>query len=170
MYCWNRNRSDAERTQRAFVRCGVSVMTPSTNCIDMIKSFEGMKLKAYKCPAGIWTIAYGATAGVKEGDTMTEAEAIDRLKRDVANLSVGVQKLLHVRVTQNQLDALISFAYNVGLGRFSTSTLLKKVNSGHFIEAANEFGKWIHAGATTLPWLVRRRKAEADLFMKPESK
>lgn len=132
--------------------------------IELIKSFEGLYLKAYKCPAGIWTIGYGHTKGVKEGQQITASQAEEFLREDVAQFARDVLRQ-NLRLTQNQFDALVSFVFNVGGGNFLKSTLLRKakVNSND-PTIKNEFLRWNKAAGKVLPGLTRRRQAEADLY------
>lgn len=137
--------------------------------LDLIKSFEGLALKAYLCPAGVPTIGYGHTrtvahADVAAGRRITQAEAEALLRADLEFFEAGVTKKVRTSLRQNQFDALVSFAYNVGLGAFGNSTLLAHVNARRFDEAAAQFAKWTRAGGRVLPGLVRRRKAESELF------
>lgn len=141
-------------------------MKTGMNGLHLITEYEGLRLQAYKCPTDIWTIGYGHTAGVSANDVITEEEALFFLRQDVAETEQAVNQYVHVPLTQNQFDALISFTFNVGVGNFRTSTLLKKLNAGDDDGAAREFGRWIHAGGKTLPGLVRRREAERALFLK----
>ena len=147
-------------------------MKPSQNCINMIKMFEGFRAKPYKCPAGVPTIGYGSTFysnGKKvtlKDKPITEQDATNLLTTVVTNFSSGVSKLLKIQVTQNQFDALVDFAYNVGIGNLKSSTLLKKVNAKNFSGAALEFIKWNKADGKVLPGLTKRRTAEKDLFIK----
>lgn len=139
--------------------------------IDLIKSFEGLKLTAYLCPAGVPTIGYGTTKGLTRADvgkkTITEAEATGLLIEDVARFEKAVDKLVKVKLTENQRGALVSFTYNLGEGNFGSSTLLKKINAGDFKSAQSEFAKWDKAGGKVLAGLTRRRAAEAKLFGTP---
>ena len=137
--------------------------------IPLIKEFEGCKLKAYLCPAGVWTIGYGHTDGVKEGDEITQQEADRLLANDVHSFSAGVQRLVTSDINRNQLGALTSFAFNVGLGNLRHSTLLRLVNKGDFVGAANQFSRWNKAGGKVLAGLTRRREAEKKLFLKEEN-
>lgn len=138
----------------------------------MIKMFEGFSAKPYKCPAGVPTIGYGSTFysnGKKvtlKDKLITEQDATNLLTTVVTNFSSGVSKLLKIQVTQNQFDALVDFAYNVGIGNLKSSTLLKKVNAKNFSGAALEFIKWNKADGKVLPGLTKRRTAEKDLFIK----
>lgn len=142
-------------------------MNISTNGIELIKQFEGCSLKAYKCPAGIWTIGYGHTNGVKEGQTITKTEAERLLKEDLARFERVINDVIKVRINQNQFDALVSFSYNVGTGALKKSTLLKLINKEDYNRAAEQFNKWIYAGGKKLAGLVKRRTAEKELFLKP---
>lgn len=132
--------------------------------IELIKSFEGLFLTAYKCPAGIWTIGYGHTKGVKQGQQITANKAEEFLREDVAQFEKDVLKQ-NLKLTQNQFDALVSFVFNVGGGNFQKSTLLRKakVNSND-PSIKDEFLRWNKAAGKVLPGLTRRRQAEADLY------
>lgn len=141
-------------------------MKAGINGLNLITEYEGLRLQAYKCPADKWTIGYGHTDGVSANDVITEEDALFFLRQDVAETERVVSQYVHVPLTQNQFDALVSFAFNVGVGNFRTSTLLKKINAGDDDGATREFGRWIHAGGKTLPGLVRRREAERVLFLK----
>lgn len=135
--------------------------------LDLIKQFEGCKLSAYLCPAGVWTIGWGRTTNVKRGDTCTQAQADAWLVQEYDAFERKVRALIKVAVTPNQLGALISFAYNVGVGALQSSTLLRLLNQGDYAGAAAQFARWNKAGGKTLAGLTRRRKAEADLFVQP---
>lgn len=134
--------------------------------IDLIKEFEGLRLTAYKCAAGVWTIGYGHTEGVTGAMVITEATADELLARDLAKFEAGVSKLVKVELNQNQFDALVSFAFNCGLANLAKSTLLKKLNATvPADQVAAEFMRWNKAGGKVLPGLTRRRAAEAALFV-----
>ncbi|WP_417764674.1 lysozyme [Shewanella chilikensis] len=132
---------------------------------EIIKEFEGLRLEAYKCPADVWTIGYGHTRAVVPGDVITEKEAEDFLSEDVEDAEDAVNAYVDVKLNQNQFDALVSFVYNLGAGNFRSSTLLRKLNAGDYLGAANEFKRWNKSGGVTLNGLVRRREAEANLFI-----
>lgn len=143
--------------------------------LALIKSFESLQLKAYPDPGTggkPWTIGYGHTYGVKPGDTCTETEAEELLLGDLLVAEEGVDRLVKVPLTEGQRDALISFAFNVGLDEdtddvaegLGDSTLLKVLNMGWYDAAADEFKKWNRSGGKVLNGLTRRRKAEEDLF------
>jgi lysozyme len=130
----------------------------------LLKKFEGCKLKAYYCPAGVCTIGYGHTSAagapqVVDGMTITQAQAEDILKRDIVKYEVAVMDLVKVKLTQNQFDVLTDFAYNAGVGNLKSSTMLKKINSGDLDAVPAELMKWTKGGGKVLPGLVRRRQA-----------
>jgi lysozyme len=136
----------------------------TSKSLDLVKHFEGCKLSAYKCPAGVWTIGYGHTAGVKQGDTCTQMQADLWLKNELSAQERTINEFVTVKITQNQRYALASFIYNVGPGAFKNSTLARKLNNGDYTGAAAEFSKWTKAGGKTLPGLISRRAAERALF------
>jgi lysozyme len=158
-------------------------MKTSALGLSLIKESEGLKLKAYKCPAGVWTIGYGHTQGVKEGDTCTKEQAHEMLARDVR----PIENELHgsgLKLNQSKFDALVSFIYNVGIGNFNNSTLVKKIwlNSNN-PTIRDEFMKWNKCSGEfnkkdddgdglidekgekqVVAGLTIRRKKEADLY------
>ena len=134
--------------------------------IQLIKNFEGCVLKAYKCPAGVWTIGYGHTSGVKEGQTITKEQAEEFLKQDLNRFEITVNNLVNVPLNQNQFDALVSFCYNLGPNNLKNSTLLKLLNKKDYLGAADQFDRWVYAGGKKLPGLEKRRAAEKELFLK----
>ena len=132
---------------------------------DLIISFEGIRLSAYKCPAGVWTIGVGSTQPpVKAGQKLTKSQAMARFDKDLVQFENGIDSMVKVPLKQNQFDALVSFAFNVGLGALGKSTLLKKLNAGQYDAVPAELMKWTKAGGKELPGLVRRRRAEAALW------
>lgn len=134
--------------------------------IDLIKQFEGFRSQAYLCPANVWTIGYGSTGKhVRQGMRINAAEGEALLKQDVARFERAVNRLVKVHLCQHQFDALVSFAFNVGEGNLASSTLLRKLNAGDEAGAAQEFKRWNRGGGRVLAGLVRRRKAEAELFV-----
>ena len=139
-------------------------MQISQRGLDLIRRFEGLELCAYRCPAGVWTIGYGHTGpDVEPGLTITADRAQELLRADLLRFEEGVAKSAG-DCTQGQHDALVSFAFNLGLGALRSSTLLKKHRAGEHRLAAAEFARWIHAGGRKLPGLVKRRAAEAALY------
>jgi len=135
--------------------------------IELIKECEGLKLKAYRCPAGVLTIGYGHTAGVKRGDVITAKQAEQFLKDDLAWAEECVEQNVIVAITDNQFSALVSFVYNVGPGAFKKSTLLKLLNQNKTGRASLEFVKWNKAGGVALAGLTKRRIKEMNLFITP---
>jgi len=144
-------------------------MKMSAAGLDTVKEFEGLRLKAYKCPAAVWTIGYGHTSAagspiVTSDLEITRDAAEEILKRDMVQYEEGVRKYVKVDLSQGQFDALVDFAYNAGVGALAKSTLLKKVNAEKFDEVPAEFMKWTKGGGKELPGLVRRRRAEVKLW------
>lgn len=139
-------------------------MEISTKGTALIKSFEGYRSSAYRCPAGVWTIGYGTTRGVKPGDKVTKIEAERLLREDLIKFQACVTKSVHVPLTQGQYDALVCLTYNIGEGAFRGSTLLKLLNQGRYEAACRQFDRWTRAGGRVLRGLVRRRDAEQSLF------
>lgn len=137
--------------------------------VDLIKKYEGRSLKAYKCPANVWTCGYGSTGpDIKEGVVWTIWQAEDRLKADLGRFAEGVDRLVTVPITDNQRAALISFSYNVGIQALKESTLLRLLNEGKTEEAAGQFERWNKAAGRVLTGLTARRSAERDLFNKKD--
>lgn len=140
-------------------------MRTSQTGIDLIKRFEGFSPVAYLCPAGVWTIGYGHTAGVHEGDSIDGDTAEDYLREDLTSAEGAVEKYVKVPLKQWQFDALVSFTFNLGAGNLYSSTLLKKVNRNPDDPSIRqEFEKWVYADGRVLQGLVDRRKAEADMY------
>lgn len=143
-------------------------MNVSPEGAQLIKNFEGLRLKAYKCQAGVWTVGYGITGPNIGPDTViTEAEA-DRLFSDVLKyFEQNVRDRLKVQVNQNEFDALVSFTYNIGINAFSSSTLLKLLNSGSDKEiVASEFSRWVKgSNGKPIEGLKIRREREKQLFL-----
>lgn len=134
--------------------------------VDMIKKFEGCVLTAYKDPVGVWTIGYGHTLFVRSGQHITQMQAEELLKDDVTIFADGVKKMITAPINNNQLCALISFSFNVGLRTLHHSTLLHELNRGaDKVTVAEQFLRWTHAGGQVLEGLVKRRKEEAHLFI-----
>lgn len=142
-------------------------MRLSPTGLDLIKSHEGLRLSAYQDVVGVLTIGYGHTSNVKPDMAISEQEAEDILRRDVASFEKAVNDLVTAPLNQNQFDALVSFAFNLGHGALERSTLLSKLNARDYAGAAAEFDRWINAGGKPWPGLVRRRKEERELFEIP---
>lgn len=131
---------------------------------NKIKKFEGLRLKAYVCAAGVCTIGYGHTAGVKPGDVITEAQADAFFESDIRAVENQVNAL-PLDLGQYQFDAVVSFCFNVGIGKFKKSTLYKKIRADAYDSSIPaEFKKWIYGGGKILPGLVTRREWEAKRY------
>lgn len=151
------------------------MMQPSKHAEAIIQTYEGFSSTAYKCPARVLTIGYGHTQGVKKGDVCSKEQALIYLRQDLSEVAKTVERLVTVPLTQNQFDALCCFVFNVGAKKFKTSNLLKKLNKGDYQGAANQFSRWVYGGdqnsdgkvnsKDALAGLVKRRKAEKDLFL-----
>jgi lysozyme len=143
-------------------------MKSSEKLISHIKEFEGLRLTAYKCSAGVWTIGYGHTNGVKQGQTITAEKAEELLKEDLFSFEQGVIVLAGQKgfsTTQGQFDALVDFAYNLGLSALRSSTLVKRIAENASLSVIQaEFKKWVIAGGKVLPGLQRRREWEANRY------
>ncbi|MBR2607101.1 MAG: lysozyme [Bacteroidaceae bacterium] len=151
-------------------------MQISDKGLQMIIAFEGLELKAYKCPAGVWTIGVGHTGGVdglpiSRGLMITEEQAMALLREDVGRFERYLNRQSFAKIlTQGMFDALVSFIFNVGTGAFQTSTMRKKLCMGASAEeVAREFGKWVYGTVggkkEKLPGLVKRRRRECEMFL-----
>lgn len=146
-------------------------MKSSKLCFDVIKHFEGCKTIAYRDAVGIWSIGYGNTfmpngASVKQGDVITKADAEAILPIIVEKFAISVYKALKVEVKQHEFDALVSLTYNIGIGNFERSTLLKFINKGYSKQSiCSEFLVWNKANRKVLAGLTRRRQCEAHLYL-----
>ena len=157
---------------------GESTMTPSAACVSLVQQFEGCatrqsdgSFKAYPDPGSggdPWTIGWGSTgADIKPGVVWSQSQCDDRLSRDLTTFATKVATLLGTaKTTQNQFDAMVSFAYNVGVTNLGNSTLLKLHKAGNYADAANQFALWNKASGKVLPGLIKRRAAEAALYAK----
>ncbi|WP_063454339.1 lysozyme [Acinetobacter johnsonii] len=142
----------------------------SPSGIDLICNFEGKRLTAYDDGVGVWTIGFGTTVypnGIKvmKGDTCTEAQAKTYMAHDLKKFEATVNKAVTVQLNQNQFDALVSLAYNIGTNAFSKSTLVKKLNANDIRGAADQFDVWVNAGGKHMQGLVNRRAKEKALFL-----
>lgn len=139
--------------------------------LELIKSFEGLRLVAYDDGGGVWTIGYGHTKGVKRGDTCTMEQAEAWLVEDVEEAEDAVKKWVDVPLVQDQFDALVSFVFNVGPGKpglnkgFYSSTMRRLLNQSDYIGASNEFPRWNKDNGKVVAGLTRRREAERRLFL-----
>lgn len=151
-------------------------MKTSPDGLDLIKTFEGLRLTAYPDPGTggePWTIGYGTTSSagvgkIAKGMKITQVQAESMLVRSLAAYEFGVQRALKVAPSQQQFDAMVSLAYNIGLTNFSRSSVVKYLNAGLVEKAAGAFLLWNKAAGKVMPGLTRRRAAERDLFLKPD--
>lgn len=139
--------------------------TINQNGLNLVKHFEGLYQKAYLCPAKVWTIGYGHTKDVSEGDVITEKEAENLLCDDMQYSADAVTRIINVPLNDNQFAALVSFTFNCGEGALASSTLCKKLNNGDYASVPSELNRWVKAGGKTLQGLVKRRAAEGDLWL-----
>lgn len=147
-------------------------MKISDNGINFIAGWEGVEYKAYKDAVGLWTVAIGHLIKLPEekfllNKTLTREEVYDIFREDIKRFENNLNKVIKVPINQNQFDALISLAFNIGNGAFNNSTLLRVLNQGNYEEVPNQILRWDKAGGKTLLGLTRRRKAEVELFNKP---
>jgi lysozyme len=132
----------------------------------LIREFEGFRSHAYKCPAGTCTVGFGTTgAAVHFGMVISRDTAERWLDRDVRNTAIALEKIVRVPLSEKSWAAILSFAYNVGVGAFEQSTLEFLISQKRFNSAAEQFGRWVHSGDEKLPGLIRRRAAERALFL-----
>ena len=144
-------------------------MKISLEGLSLIKKFEGCELEAYKCAAGVWTIGYGSTKEVKEGDTLTQEEADELLLHEMDEYEGYINEMVTTNLKQNQFDSLVSWVFNLGPANLKASTLLKVLNAkvlnlGNLEGVPEQMKRWNKANGKTLDGLIRRRKAEALLF------
>ncbi len=133
--------------------------------IELIKIWEGCRLKAYRCSANVLTIGYGDTHNVKEGMVITQEEAEKRLAKHLKELNAQLSTLLNVPLKENQRAAILSLIFNIGIGAFRTSTLRKKINAKDEAGIKEEFLKWNKAGGKVVQGLVNRRADELHIFL-----
>ena len=145
-------------------------MKTNAAAISIIKVFESFSPVPYQCPAGVWTIGYGATrcpdgqAVTQDTPEIDEEEAVRWMQHELCQTEYDVARLIKSALTDNQFGALVSFTYNLGSGNLAASTMRQKLNRGDYEGAAAEFPKWRRAGGKILRGLVRRRAAERNLF------
>ena len=145
-------------------KSGDNNMKISQEGIALIKKFEGCELEAYKCAAGVWTIGYGSTKGVEEGNTITQEDADNLLLEEMNEYEGYINDMVTVDLKQNEFDALVSWVFNLGPSNLSSSTLLSRLNNKVWDDVPNQIKRWNKAGGQVKQGLVRRREAEALLF------
>ena len=139
-------------------------MNISNKGIELIKKFEGCRLKAYQDSVDVWTIGYGHTEGVYEGMEISQHQADIMLSSDLVKYANYINEYVTVSLNPNQFDALTSWVYNLGPGNLKSSTMLKVLNEGSYDDVPFQIKRWNKAGGKVLKGLVRRREAEAELF------
>ena len=159
-------RNFAYRFYNNYIR---KLMHTSDEGFELIKKFEGCELEAYQCAAGVWTIGYGYTKDVKEGDVWSEEKAEFMLWRELDDeYEQYINSLVTAPINQCQFDALVSWVYNLGPANLKVSTLLKKLNAGEYNEVPAQIKRWnkatVNGERKVLPGLTRRREAEALMF------
>ena len=138
--------------------------------LALLRQFEGCRTLAYQDCAGVWTIGYGWTqpvdgVSIHPGMTISQARAEALLRQGIGHYEQAVQALVTVPLRQTQFDALVDFAWNAGVNALAHSTLLRRLNAGDALGAADEFLRWSRAGGKVLPGLTRRRQAEREMFL-----
>jgi lysozyme len=136
--------------------------------IALLKEYEGLRLKPYLCPSRIWTVGYGHTRNVRLGMTITPEEAEELLQEDLRGFERAVARLVQVPLTDNQFSALVCFTFNVGVGNFEDSTLLRLLNRGWYEQVPAQLSRWNRSRGEILGGLARRRAAEARLWNTPD--
>ena len=137
----------------------------SAEGVALIKKFEGCELEAYQCSANVWTIGYGHTRGVEEGDTCSQEDSESMLVEDLEEFEGYVNDIVQCPLEQNQFDALVAWTYNLGPTNLRESTLLIRLNEEDYNDVPTQIRRWNKAGGKVLDGLVRRREAEALLFL-----
>ena len=140
-------------------------MNISAEGLSLIKKFEGCELKAYRCAANVLTIGYGVTKGVTEDMEISQEEAESLLQEEMHEYEGYINDMVKVPLEQHQFDAMVSWVFNLGSGNLSSSTLLKKLNNSEYDEVPAQIRRWNKAGGKVLDGLIRRREAEAKMFM-----
>lgn len=156
---------EQKKQKSARTEHGENKMQISEEGLSIIKKFEGCELESYLCPAGVWTIGYGHTKGVKEGDKINKEEAEYLLQEEMIEYENYINDLVEVPLQQHMFDALVSWVYNLGSGNLQSSTLLRVLNEGKYDEVPAQIRRWNKSNGQVLEGLVRRREAEAVMFM-----
>lgn len=140
-------------------------MNVSSDGLDLIRSYESLRLKAYlPTPNDVWTLGYGHTKGVKEGDTCTEEQALEWLREDCSDAEKCIETHVHVPLAQNEFDALVSLIFNIGCGAFRASTMLRLLNARDYEGCRDQFQRWNRQAGKELAGLTRRRAQESRMF------
>jgi len=152
----------AEQKPKSGVRTNMHI---SAEGLSLIKKFEGCELKAYRCAANVLTIGYGTIKNVTEGMEITQEEAETLLQEEMHEYEGYINDMVKVPLKQHQFDAMVSWVFNLGSGNLSSSSLLKKLNNSEYDEVPAQIRRWNKAGGKVLDGLIRRREAEAKMFM-----
>jgi lysozyme len=139
-------------------------VTTSEKGLALIRSFESLRLTAYRDGGGVWSIGFGHTDDVEPGDTCTAQEALDWLRRDANEAEICILTSVETTLTQSQFDALCSLVFNIGCEAFENSTMLRLINAGKMDAAKGQFSRWNKDDGKIIAGLTRRRAAEAELF------
>lgn len=159
------NTGVAQKKQKSeMTELGENNMHISDEGISLVKKFEGCKLEAYQCAAGVWTIGYGSTHGVQEGDVWSQEKAEVMLIDELEEYGKYVEELVTLPLNQCQFDALASWTFNLGPSNLRSSTMLKVLNSGDYEGVPNQIKRWNKVNGQVNDGLIRRREAEALLF------
>lgn len=137
--------------------------------LSIIKQYEGLYLKAYRCPSGILTIGYGHTREITENMVISEAAADEMLAHDCDLTETVLKRLIKVNIGENQFSSLVSFAFNIGTGNFQGSTLLRLLNNGWYDQVPAQMARWVRSGGVVLNGLTRRRASEGLLWNTPDA-
>lgn len=141
-------------------------MQISQKGLDILKEFEGLRLEAYRCSAGVWTIGYGWTQNVKRGDVWTREKAEHMLLEGVKPYEKAVQEAVgDAKTSQNQYDAMVSLCYNIGPGNFKKSSVARLHREGKYAQAAAAFMMWVKGGGKIIGGLIKRRNKEKALYL-----
>jgi lysozyme len=148
-------------------------MTAPQNCnaqgLAIIRMYEGLRLNAYRCPAGFWTIGYGHTLTAQPEQKITTARAEELLQNDLRRFEQGISRLVKMTLNDNQFSALVSFTFNIGLGAFAESTLLQLLNRGWYTQVPAQIKRWNKIKGRPSSGLTRRRQAEAALWQQKDA-
>ena len=137
--------------------------------LGIIKTYEGLELERYKCPGGVWTIGYGNTSNAMKFRKITKEQAEDFLQEDLHEVYRYLSLITrNIPLNGNQWSALVSFVFNIGIGAFINSTMLRKLKALDYEGASREFGKWVYSKGKKLDGLIKRRETERSLFLKEE--
>ena len=139
-------------------------MKISENGLELIKKFEGCETTAYQDSVGVWTIGFGHTKGVEEGQTCSIEDAESMLADEMDEYEGYINNMVKVELQQHEFDALVAWVYNLGPTNLGESTMLKVLNGGQFDRVPDEMNRWTRAGGEILEGLVRRRQAESLMF------